>query len=338
MGDSDMKIIRRDQATVFEISQHAEPMLRVKPGETFRVETNDHMHQILLNKLLESGKRNISFTREEFPPVQVTPMRANPVAGPIWVEGAEAGDLLAVHIEDIVPGDHGSSCITEHTGVLADRMGWEEVQGNQAWLFDLLPGPSGTTSDGKAMFEDPKGRRWTWKLQPHIGTICTCPSAGRGIPETLTTQGAWGGNLDVHDVCKGHTVYLNCFNPGGLLFLGDVHAAQGDSELTGAAIETYADVTLSVEVIKNKRIPGVMRIETPHSIIQVDSNTHAGSHKDALNACYLGLMRWLIEDYGFSQAAAYVHMTANPNVKAHVYQFIDGFFTCGVEIEKESLT
>lgn len=332
-----MKTIPRTQAEVLELNQNSEPLLYVQPGETFCVETNDHMHQLILDRLLQSGKRHIRYTREEFPPILVTPMQANPVAGPIYVEGAEPGDLLAVHIEDIIPGDHGSTIISEGSGVLADRVGWEEVQGFQAWLFDLLPGPSGTTSDGTAMFEDDNGRRWTWKLAPHIGTICTCPSKGRGIPETLTTQGAWGGNVDVHDVCKGHTVYLNCFNPGGLLYLGDVHAAQGDSELTGAAIETYASVVITVEVIKNKRIPGVMRIETPHSIIQIDSNMHAGSHKDALNACYLGLMRWMIEDYGFSQAAAYVHMTANPNVRAHVYQFIDGFFTCGVEIEKESL-
>lgn len=331
-----MQSTKRSQAIVYEADPKREPVLRVKPGETFKVETNDHMNQELLNKLLDSGKRHITFTREEFAPVRMTPMQANPVIGPIYIEGVEPGDVIAVHIQDIIPGDHGSCCSLENMGIIAGRIGWEELQGNQAWLFDLLPGPSGTTSDGYARTEI-DGRTWEWKLNPHIGTMLTCPSVGRGVPETLTTQGAWGGNIDVRDVCKGHTVYLNCFNEGGLLYLGDVHAAQGDSELTGAAIETYADVILSVDIIKNKRIPGIVRIETEDSIIQIDSNTHAGTHKDALNAAFLGLMNWLIEDYGFSKAAAYVHMSTNSNVKCHVYQFIDGFFVCGVEIAKESL-
>ena len=331
-----MKTILREQAHVYQVDPTDSPVLSVSPGESFKVQTNDHMNQELLNRLLSSGQTHISFTREEFAPVRMTPMQANPVAGPIYIEGAEPGDVLAVHIEDIIPGEYGSCCSLENTGVLANRIGWEEVQGNHAWLFKLFPGESGTTSDGYAECEI-DGRQWRWKLNPHIGTMMTAPSVGRGMPETLTTQGAWGGNVDVRDVCKGNTIYLNCFNKGGLLFLGDVHAAQGDSELTGAAIETYADVILSVEVIRKKRIPGIMRIEAPDRIIQVDSNTHAGSHKDALNACYLGLMDWLIQEYGFSKAAAYVHMSTNSNVISHVYQFIDGFFTCGVEINKNSL-
>ena len=335
-GRFQLQTITRDLAKVYQADPAAQPMLRVAQGETFKVETNDHMNQELLNRLLSSGKNYITFPREEFAPVLKTPMQANPVAGPIYIEGAEPGDLLAVHIEDIIPGEYGSCPALGHSGLVVGRMGYEELQGNHAWLFKLNPGPSGTTSDGTAETEI-DGRKWTWKLHPHIGTIMTVPSLGRGVADTLTTQGSWGGNIDVHDVCKGNTVYLNCYNEGGLLFLGDVHASQGDSELCGSAIETYADVILSVEVIKQKSIPGVCRIETPHSIIQVDSNTHAGSHKDALNACYLGLMDWLVKEYGFSKAAAYVHMSTNPNVVAHVYQFIDGFCTCGVEIEKESI-
>jgi len=331
-----MQSTKREQAIIYQVDPSAEPVLRVKPGETFKVETNDHMNQELYNMCKAQGKNHITFTRDEFSPIRMTPMQANPCIGPIYIEGAEPGDVLAVHIEDIIPGDQGTCALLEHMGVLMGRIDWPEVQGNQVWLFDNKPGPSGTTSDGTAEVEI-DGRKFTWKLNPHIGTILTAPSKGRGMPETLTTQNSWGGNVDVRDVCKGHTIYLNCYNEGGLLYLGDVHAAQGDSELIGAAIETWADVILNVEVIKNKKIPGVMRIETPHSIIQIDSNTHVGSHKDALNAAYIGLMKWMIEDYGFTQAQAYVHMSCNSNVIGHVYQFVDGFFVCGVEIAKESL-
>jgi len=331
-----MQSTKREQAIIYQVDPSAEPVLRVKVGETFRVETNDHMNQELYNMCKTQGKNHVTFTREEFSPIRMTPMQANPCIGPIYIEGAEPGDVLAIHIDDIIPGEQGTCALLEHMGVLMGRIDWPEVQGNQVWLFDNKPGPSGTTSDGTAEVEI-DGRKFSWKLNPHIGTILTAPSKGRGMPETLTTQGSWGGNVDVRDVCKGHTIYLNCYNEGGLLYLGDVHAAQGDSELIGAAIETWADVILTVDVIKNKKVPGVMRIETPTSIIQIDSNTHVGSHKDALNAAYIGLMKWMMEDYGFTQAQAYVHMSCNSNVIGHVYQFVDGFFVCGVEIAKESL-
>ncbi|NLW06908.1 MAG: hypothetical protein GX039_02840 [Clostridia bacterium] len=325
-----MKVIKREKALVYEAGPHLEPLLTVKPGEKFKVETEDNFEQVLIKK--GTGV----FSEQDLPALKSVPLRANPVAGPIYVEGVEPGDVLAVHIWDIIPGEKGWTGTVQGMGVLKDKTGWEECHGNYAHIINHLPGPSGTTSDGTAVFEI-NGHKWTWPLNPHIGTIFTCPQKGRGIPNTLTTQGPWGGNQDIRDVCKGNTIYLNCFNEGGLLFLGDVHASQGDSELTGMADETYAEVTLSVEIIKNKFIPGTLRIETPKSIIQVDSAQNAGSHKDALNSCFIGMMSWLVEDYGYSKREAYLHMSANSNVRINVYQFVDGFFVCGVEFPKSYL-
>ncbi|MDL5363190.1 acetamidase/formamidase family protein [Halalkalicoccus sp. NIPERK01] len=81
-------------------------------------------------------------------------------------------------------------------------------------------------------------------LNPHIGTIATAP--GRTVQETVTTQGPWGGNMDVRDAAEGSTVYLNSFNEGGLLFVGDVHASQSDSEYTGIAVKSIAEIVLRV--------------------------------------------------------------------------------------------
>lgn len=325
-----MKIIKREKALVYEAGAHLEPLLTVKPGEKFKVETEDNFEQALIKK------GNGVFDENDLPALKSAPLKANPVAGPIYVEGVEPGDLLAVQIWDIIPGEKGWTGTVQGLGVLKDKVGWEECQVNYAHVINHLPGPSGTYSDGTAVFEI-NGHKWTWDLNPHIGTIFTCPQKGRGVPDTLTTQGAWGGNQDIRDVCKGNTLYLNCFNEGGLLFLGDVHASQGDSELTGMADETYAEVTLSVEVIKNKFIPGTLRIETPKSIIQVDSAKNAGTQKDALNSCFIGMMSWLVEDYGYSKREAYLHMSANSNVRINVYQFVDGFFVCGVEFPKSYL-
>lgn len=218
-----------------------------------------------------------------------------------------------------------------------DRVDWEECHGDYGHIIDHEPDPSGTTADGTGAFEI-DGKRWEWDLNPHVGTIVTAPA--RGVQETATSQGPWGGNLDVRHVAKGNTVYLNAFNDGGLLYLGDVHASQGDSELTVMADETKAEVTLRVDVVKDERIPGTLRVETPESIIQVDSARNAGGYQNALNSCFVELMRWLVEDYGFGKREAYLHMSINPGVRAHVYQFISpaGFFVCGVEFPKEHLT
>ena len=79
-------------------------------------------------------------------------------------------------------------------------------------------------------------------------------------------QGPSGGNLDCRDVCEGTKVYINCRHDGGLLFLGDVHGSQGDTEFTEAADETRAEVSLRCRIIPQKRIP-FMRLEKPDSII-----------------------------------------------------------------------
>jgi amidase len=103
------------------------------------------------------------------------------------------------------------------------------------------------------------------------------------------------------------------------------------------AVECPADVTLSVDVIKNKRIPGVMRIEKPNSIIQIDSASNSGTPTAALNNAFIYMMSWLVEEYNFSQRSAYIQMTANPDVRINVYQFVNGFFVCGVEFPKKYL-
>ncbi|WP_266075184.1 acetamidase/formamidase family protein [Haladaptatus caseinilyticus] len=137
----------------------------------------------------------------------------------------------------------------------------------------------------------------------------------------------------------GSTVFLNSFHEGGLLFLGDVHGSQGDSKLTMIANETSAEVTLSVEIVAKDRVPSVLRIETPDKLVQVDAMNDAGTLQNTLENCFIGMMKWLIEDYEFSQREAYLHLSINPGVECHVYQFIPelGFVTCGVEFPVSSL-
>jgi len=179
-------------------------------------------------------------------------------------------------------------------------------------------------------------REVTYPLRPFLGTIVTAPE--RGVENTLVSQGPWGGNIDCRDVKKGNRVMLNAYHDGGLLFFGDAHGAQGDSEYTGLADETAADTVASCHVIEGKRIPGVLRIETPESLIQVDSARNTGSMDRALNGAFVGMMLWLTEEHGMDQKEAYLHFTANPDVRIHTYQFVGpAFYVVGVEFPKRYL-
>ena len=191
-------------------------------------------------------------------------------------------------------------------------------------------GPSGTTRDGKGVFSD----KITWDLQPFIGTIAVAPE--REVESTTIGQGPFGGNLDVRDMKEGTRCYINCYHEGGLLYVGDVHASQGDTEFTGSADETGAELTLSCRVIKNKRIP-FLRLEKDESIVSLFS---ARPLEDAVHNAIVNLMSWMVEEYGVSELDAYTHMSVNPDFRINVYQMARVGrlrFTAGAEIPRRYL-
>lgn len=321
-----MKRFPREKAIITEFGAHLEPGIEVDLNETFVIETNDNWFNLL-------GEKDSVPRPGELPLRALQVFRANPVGGPVYVRGVEPGDTLVVEIEKIEVRDWGWTGTLVGFGQFAGRSEIREIDENFSTVIRHVPGPSGTLQDGEAVMN--VGREVRWPLAPFLGVIVTAPE--RGSENTVTSQGQWGGNCDVRDVCAGHKIHLNASHPGGLLFTGDVHGSQGDSELTGIANETAADVTASCGVIKSKRTPGTMRIEKPNSLVQVDSSRNAGSPERALDSCFLNMIRWLVEDYGMSQREAYLHMTANSLVRINVYQFTTGFFTCGVEFPKQCL-
>ena len=321
-----MQRFAREKAVVTDFGAHLEPGLTVEPGERFVVETKDNFWDLL-------GRPGSipDMNREPVKALQV--FRANPVAGPVHVAGVEPGDAMAIDIERIAIRDWGWTGTVEGMGGLAGTAYMADIDTAFSTVIRHEPGPSGTLDDGHAVMN--VGREVRWPLAPFLGVIATAPE--RGIENTVTSQGPWGGNVDVRDVCAGHRIFMNATHPGGLLFLGDVHASQGDSELTGIANETAADVTLSVDIVKGKRIPGIMRIEKPGSLVQVDSARNAGSPERAISNCFANMIRWLVDDYGMNKREAYLHMTANSLVRINVYQATGRFFSCGVEFPKECL-
>jgi acetamidase/formamidase len=234
--------------------------VRVKVGESFVAETEDAYERLIRKPGDAPIPEHILRTKPGYPVFW-----GNPLTGPIYVEGAMKGDVLAVNIEKIIVDEQGVAGIEHGVGPLHDSTRWPECTGTYSRIIKHLPGLSGTTRDGKAVFSD----KITWDLKPFIGTIGVAPLLE--VSSSVTGQGTFGGNIDCRDIKEGTTLYLNCYNDGGLLYLGDVHGTQADTELTGVADETRAEVTLRCHVIKNKQVSNP-RLEKKDSIITLGSS------------------------------------------------------------------
>lgn len=318
-----MQRLTRDQAMEYEFDYRHAPKLRVKQGELFVVETEDAS-----SGLIRSA--DVAPLIDHFPTRKFEPPKANPVGGPIFVEGAEKGDLLEVTIEQIIVDEQGYTSFRPGAGPLGDSYRWQALRGPFVHIIKHLPGPSGTTRDGKGVFND----KIIWDLKPFIGTIGVAPE--REVETSAVGQGPWGGNLDVRDMKEGTKCYLNCYHDGALLYIGDVHGSQGDTEFYGTADETRAEVTLSCRVIKQKRIP-FLRLEKADSIVSLYSFRPL---EDAVESAIVNLMEWMVTEYGVPEREAYMHMCVNPDFRVNVYQMVRLGrlqYTVGAEIPKKYL-
>ena len=299
-----MKCIPRELARKFAFDWRDEPLLRVAPGELFAVETYDASNGYIKTE----EDKAIPARRPGFDRI---PPTANPIAGPIWVEGAGRGDTLVITIEDIVVDDYSWIAIGPRRGPLGESTRWPELSRDYTTkIFRHTPGPSGTNRDGTLHFDE----RRSWPITPFIGTLGVAPD--REVTTSIDGQGEWGGNLDIRDVAPGNRIYLPIFHEGALFYLGDVHASQGDTEFTGTAAETKARVHLRLELEHGKRIAG-MRIEKPGSLVAI----HAEKPLDqAVETATIHLMDWLISEYGFSPVDAYCLISTCPDFRINVYQ------------------
>lgn len=182
---------------------------------------------------------------------RVTPP-GNPMTGPFFVEGAEAGDTLVVRIERLTPNRRrGWSGVLlapnvlepEHVPELA-RSG--DFGARWDWAVDA--------ETGTARLDHPASplHGFELALDPMLGCFGVAPGGGQAI--STATSGPHGGNMDYRGFRAGVTVYLPVFEPGALFFLGDGHALQGDGEIAGTGIEISMDVRFSLELIKGQRI------------------------------------------------------------------------------------
>ena len=317
-----MQKIQREQARKYAFDWRDEPLLRVACGELFEVETYDAG----TGYFKSPEDKAIPARRPGF---DRSPPLANPIAGPIYLEGAERGDVLVVRVTDILVDDYSWTAVGPKRGPLGESTRWPELSGGYTTrIFRHTPGPGGTIRDGTLHFND----RISWPITPFIGTIGVAPD--REVTTSLDGQGPWGGNVDIRDVAPGNRILLPVFHTGALLYLGDVHASQGDTEFTGTAAETKATVRLQLELIKQTRIP-FLRIEKPESIVSVWADRPL---EVAVEAATVNLMDWLITDYGFTPTDAYCLVTTCPDFRIHVYQMCKIArlsFVAGAELPKK---
>jgi acetamidase/formamidase len=164
--------------------------------------------------------------------------KVNPVTGPIFVEGAEPGDALKVTIEAFKPSGFGWTANIPGFGLLAEDF---KAPALHLWKYDA-------TSLQPALY----GKTARVPLKPFAGTIGLAPAeAGH---HSVVPPRRVGGNLDIRDLAVGTTLYLPVEVPGALFSVGDTHAAQGDGEVCGTAIESPMDVVLTLDVVKDARL------------------------------------------------------------------------------------
>jgi acetamidase/formamidase len=301
-----------------------QPRMQVELGESFVCETEDafsgHMY-----------KEGALPTPEFVPEMERTPVELNPQTGPVYINGVKAGDLICVNIEKVTPAARGFTCVVPAVGPLARNIDWPLFLEPRVFHFEHHPGPSGTTRDGELTALDGKLRL---PLRPFMGTIAVAPDHE---PESaLMGQGPYGGNFDCRDIAEGNKVYLNVYHDGALLYIGDMHGSQGDTEFFGIANETRGEVQLSVNVIRNQRIP-FPRIEKPDSIVQMYSYRPL---EDAVRSATIHLMEWMMEGWGMTEEEAFLNVQVNPDFRINIYQCVrfDRInFTVGAELPKKYL-
>jgi acetamidase/formamidase len=202
------------------------PVFTIPPGATISFECPDSSGGQISPTSTVADIASLDFTR------------INPVTGPVFIEGAEPGDALKITVGDFAPSGFGWTANIPGFGLLADQFPDPALH---LWHYDKA-------TMAPAAFS-PVGRV---PLKPFAGTIGLAlaePGLHSVVPPRRT-----GGNMDIRDLSRGAVLYLPVEVAGGLFSVGDTHAAQGDGEICGTAIESAMSVTLTLDLVKKANL------------------------------------------------------------------------------------
>src|SRR6266702_5940657 len=265
------------ETTMDVFSRNHAPVLTVDPGDTVTVGSLD-----------ASG-----YLARQTHPGQVRPTmfpqaRGHCLTGPIEVRGARPGDMLALRLLSLRPGDWGWTVAGARDTPVTRRLGL--AGGEPSWLlWDLDPDAGQGRTEGG----------FTRSLAPFLG-VMGVPPAEPGEHSTIPPRAACGGNIDCRELVAGTTLFLPVTVPGALLYLGDGHAAQGDGEVGGTAIECGMTTEAVIDLAGDRQLSSI-HAETPGGRItfgfDADLNAAMG---DALDA----MVCWMQSLFGLGKAAA----------------------------------
>lgn len=205
------------QDVIYAFNKTHPPVKRIDSGTTIEIETYD-----CFKNQVQSPDTKISGIDWD---------AINPATGPIFVNGASAGDVLKVTIQKLNIGDQGVMATGPDLGVMGHRL--TELESK------IIP-----IENGVAKFNN----RLSIPLNPMIGVIGVAPE---GEPISCGTPGAHGGNMDTKLITEGAVLYFPVFAEGALFALGDFHAAMGDGEIGVSGIEVPGSAVVTLDVIKN---------------------------------------------------------------------------------------
>ena len=288
-------------------SAENKPVLTVAPGDTIHATTVD-----------AGGTDEKGVTRV---------LGGNPETGPFYIETAAPGDTLAVHItrlrlnRDYAISDDG----IVGRGLDSDwAVKMKDGFKNVRWHLDLANGIASPEKPAEHL------THYSVPLRPMLGCVAVAPGITQAAPGT-GDSGRYGGNMDFNEIIEGATVYLSVNVPGALLYFGDGHAAQGDGELNGNALETSMDVEVTVDVIPNKHVPGP-RVESATHLMAMGL---AGSLDDAFREATANMASWLTEEYKLTPSE--VAQVLGTSAEYKVSEVADRNAGMIVKIKKERL-
>lgn len=303
---------RATMADVKYVYGVAPPVARLAPGGVLETNTVD-----AFGNAIQKPGDSMSLVKGD-----------NPLTGPFFVEGAEPGDTLVVKILDLqvdsnqgigafAPG-FGALNATNYTPMLHPPLP------EKIWFYPIDHATN--TATFQALDSAYKVKI---PLHPFLGCIGVAPAGGEARSSIVPAE--FGGNMDAPEVSAGNTLYLPVNASGALLYMGDGHAAQGDGEVAGTAIEVPLRVRIQVDVRKAKRIAWP-RFENDREIMAV------GAYRpldDCLRIAFTELVAWIHADYGLSELDAYELLSKVG--KIHLTEMVDPNYVIIASIEKKYL-
>ena len=249
--------------------------------------------------------------------------------GPFYVEGATTNDILVVEVIRVQPNHDlaGVQLYSDFGGLATDsrlRLLNDPIEARRyEWSLDR------EAMTGTVALPDSEMEEITIELRPMLGRVAVAPADGEAFVGLW--PGNFGGNMDAPEVREGTTVYLPVFNDGAYFYFGDGHARQGEGEVNGTGLETSMDVTLRIDVIKNRTIAWPRLEDDSHIMV-------AGSARpliDAFRLAHVELIEWLVDEYGFGKWDAY--MLVGQLGESTVANIVDPIYTVLAKFPKRHL-